>query len=257
MKISKTLLSTLLISSASILVAQSSQPASQPSTAPASQPSSAPASQPAEKAELEIIESPIAENCYGQRPADAVIDTVVIHHASAIYWFNDDFQEIVGEDGKSYAEQIQLTTQNLDQHKYDWLLVKPIFEAYKVSSHYAIARNGDIVRFVADEDRAYHAGTSTMPVPGDDRTGLNDFTIGIELMSSHPDLDDEVKTPEDAYTKEQYKALEDLMKYLCENHPIKYVVGHDEIAPGRKTDPGPLFQWDKIRNENFTAKHCE
>ncbi len=205
-------------------------------------------------AEPVIVESPISSNAYGKWEGQRRIDTVVIHYASAIYWFNEDFQEIVGEDGRAYANSISLTPQNLANHKYDWQLVKAVFEAYGVSSHYAIARDGTIVRFVPDNDRAWHAGRSKMPQDG--RTGVNNFSIGIELMASHPDDDPTVKTAEDAYTAAQYESLNKLMAMLCEKHGIEYVVGHDEIAPGRKTDPGPLFQWDRVRTEDHAPVVC-
>jgi len=204
---------------------------------------------------LEIVQSPISEDAYGQVEGEREIDTVVVHYASAIYWFDPSFQEIVGEEGKEYAKSIGLTPENIDEHKYDWRLVKEIFAAYGVSSHYAIARDGTIVQFVPDHDRAYHAGKSTMPTDG--RESVNGFSIGIELMASHPDDDPTVKTKEDAYTEAQYASLNDLIAHLCQEHGITAVVGHDEIAPERKTDPGPLFQWDRIRTEDYRAKACQ
>ncbi len=229
----------------------------QPATSPpaTSQPV---ASQPAAESEavvpLEIVESPIAESAYRAIDGEREIDTVVIHFASAIYWFADDFQEIVGEEGKSYANSVGLTPENLAAHKYDWQLVKAIFEAYNVSSHYAIARDGTVVRFVAENDRASHAGRSTMPDDG--RTGVNDFSIGIELMASHPNDDPTVRTADDAYTAAQYAALNRLIASICERHDIAHVVGHDEVAPERKTDPGPLFQWDRIRTDDYRPLAC-
>jgi hypothetical protein len=199
-----------------------------------------------------IVESPIAANCYTALEEQREIDTVVIHYASAIYWFNSGFQAIVSEEGKAYAETIGLTPQNINEHKYDWRLVKYIFESYKVSAHYIIARDGTIVRLVKDNDRAWHAGQSTMPNDGRER--VNNFSVGIELMSSHPAEDSTVVTHADAYTEEQYTSLVSLLKQLCKDHPIRYFVGHDEIAPGRKTDPGPLFQWDRIRNDDYTPR---
>ncbi len=215
--------------------------------------------QPAEtttpQEEIEIVESPIAENTYTSIDGKREIDTVVVHYASAINWFDPSFQEIVGEESREYAESIGLTPDNIDEHKYDWRLVKAIFEAYNVSAHYAIARDGTIVRFVEDNDRAWHAGRSEMPTDG--RTAVNDFSIGIELMSSHPDRDPTVVTPEDAYTEEQYESLNKIIAKICESYAITAVVGHDEIAPDRKTDPGPLFQWERVRNEDYTPTACE
>jgi hypothetical protein len=222
-----------------------------PSTKPAEQPS---ASVVAPAAALEIIESPIADNCYSKVEEKRAIDTVVVHYASAIYWFNADFQKLVGESGRAYAESIGLTRENLHQHKYDPMLVKAIFEAYKVSAHYIIDRDGRIIRLVADNNRAWHAGPSKMP--NDGREGVNSFSIGIELMSSHPSEDKSVVTHADAYTDAQYTALNKLIAQLCADHRIRFVVGHDEIAPGRKTDPGPLFQWERVRREDYAPLAC-
>ncbi|MBX3728490.1 MAG: N-acetylmuramoyl-L-alanine amidase [Candidatus Sumerlaeia bacterium] len=212
----------------------------------------APASAPV--APPEIVESRIAANCYNVHDGVRSIDTVVVHYASAIYWFDPSFQRILGDEGRAYAESIGLTRENLAQHKYDWQLVKPIFEAYKVSAHYIIARDGTIVRLVPDNDRAWHAGQSTMPTDG--RQGVNNFSIGIELMSSHPKDDPTVVTPQDAYTEAQYASLTRLIAMFCEKHPITAVVGHDEIAPGRKTDPGPLFQWGRVRTPDYRPLAC-
>lgn len=204
---------------------------------------------PAAKEPLKIVESPIAENAYTVIKEPRSIDTVVVHFASAIKWFDPAFQEIVSPEGKAYAAQVKLTKENLDEHKYDWELVKPIFEAYKVSSHYMIARDGTIVRLVAENNKAFHAGKSKMPTDG--REGVNEFSLGIEMMASHPEDDPKVKTAKDAYTEEQYVALKALIADIQTRHKITAVVGHDEIAPGRKNDPGPLFQWDRVRTKDF------
>jgi hypothetical protein len=209
---------------------------------------SAKAAAPA-SATLAIIESPIATNCYTANSGTRTIDTIVVHYASAIHWFNTSFQKLVGEEGKAHAESIGLTPENIHEHKYDWRLVKAIFEAYTVSAHYIIARDGTIVRLVNDNDTAWHAGVSKMPTDGRER--VNAFSIGIELMSSHPNEDKTVVTHEDAYTAAQYESLKKLIQHLVSKHPITAVVGHDEIAPGRKTDPGPLFQWEKVRTPDF------
>lgn len=204
---------------------------------------------------LPMIESPIKEGTFSRSEEPRAIDTIVVHYASALYWFDPGFQAIVSEEGKAYAESIGLTQENLAEHKYDWQLVKTIFEAYGVSAHYTIARDGTIARLVAENDRAWHAGKSTMPTDG--REGVNAFSIGIELMASHPDDDPTVVTFEDAYTEPQYAALNALIADICTRHNITAVVGHDEIAPGRKTDPGPLFQWERVRTADFKPLACQ
>ena len=108
-----------------------------------------------------------------------------------------------------------------------------IYKSYGVAAHYLISREGKIYRLVSDDNIAYHAGESKVP---DGRTGVNFFSIGIEL----------VNTKKDKCTGEQYAALESLVDYLRSTYKIKYVLGHSDIAPGRKDDPWGL-EWSKIR----------
>jgi hypothetical protein len=107
------------------------------------------------------------------------------------------------------------------------------YESYGVSAHYLIDRKGIIYRLVADKNIAYHAGVSKMP---DGRTGVNDFSIGIEIMNQK----------ETSYTDAQYSAVNRLIASLKGKYPIKNVVGHDDIAPDRKTDPWN-FDWKKLK----------
>lgn len=107
------------------------------------------------------------------------------------------------------------------------------YEGYGVSPHYLIDRQGTIYRLVDDANIAYHAGESQMP---DGRTGVNAFSIGVEILN----------TEQDHYTDKQYQSTKDLIVYLKERHPIKFVVGHNDIAPGRKTDPWN-FDWKKLK----------
>jgi len=103
----------------------------------------------------------------------------------------------------------------------------------KVSSHFLIRRNGLIQQFVSVLERAWHAGLSQFQ----GRDGCNDFSIGIELEGT-----DDVPF-EDA----QYASLQQLSAALIQQFPIEHIVGHAEIAPGRKTDPGPYFDWLRYR----------
>lgn len=107
------------------------------------------------------------------------------------------------------------------------------YEEYKVSPHYLIDRQGTIYRLVDDANIAYHAGESQMP---DGRTGVNAFSIGVEMLN----------TEQDQYTDKQYQSMKNLIVYLKERYPIKFVVGHNDIAPGRKTDPWN-FDWKKLK----------
>ena len=106
------------------------------------------------------------------------------------------------------------------------------YKQYGVSPHYLIDRNGNIYRLVADENIAYHAGASKVP---DGRTNVNNFSIGIEMIN----------TMEGKFTNDQYAALNRLIGDLKKQYKIKYVLGHKDIAPDRKTDPWNI-NWDKV-----------
>lgn len=104
------------------------------------------------------------------------------------------------------------------------------FKQYKVCSHYIIGRNGEIYLTVNEKNVAYHAGASTLP--GTKRTNLNGSSIGIEIIN----------TPNTPPTDAQYESLLHLIQSIQKRHPIKHIVRHSDIAPGRKTDPW-LFEW--------------
>ena len=108
-----------------------------------------------------------------------------------------------------------------------------IYESYGVGAHYLIDRTGKIYRLVEDKNIAYHAGVSKMP---DGRKDVNTFSIGIEIMNKE----------ETQYTAAQYAAVNELIASLKERYGIKYVVGHGDIAPTRKTDPWN-FDWKKLK----------
>ena len=102
----------------------------------------------------------------------------------------------------------------------------------RVSAHFLVRRDGELVQFASCLARAWHAGISAWH--GQER--CNDFSIGIELEGC-----DDV-----AYTAAQYRMLVRLLRALRHRYAIAEVVGHSDIAPGRKTDPGPAFDWDRI-----------
>ena len=104
--------------------------------------------------------------------------------------------------------------------------------ALRVSAHFLIRRDGEIIQFVPCNLRAWHAGVSSWQ----GRERCNDFSIGIELEGS------DFVPFEDI----QYAQLNLLLNALQTRYPIAYVLGHSEIAPGRKTDPGPFFMWNKL-----------
>ena len=102
-----------------------------------------------------------------------------------------------------------------------------------VSAHFYIKRNGKVVQFVSANDRAWHAGKSIF----EDREACNDFSIGIELQG----------TDKEMFKEKQYLALNDLLTELKATYSnLKNITGHEDIAPGRKTDPGPFFEWNKV-----------
>ncbi len=106
----------------------------------------------------------------------------------------------------------------------------------RVSAHLLVRRDGAIVQYVPFTQRAWHAGVSCF----EGRESCNDYSIGIELEG----------TDEQAYKDIQYRVLQQLIKVLCQNYPgIRQdrIVGHSDVATGRKTDPGPAFDWSKIR----------
>lgn len=103
----------------------------------------------------------------------------------------------------------------------------------RVSSHFLIRRDGTLVQFVPCAMRAWHAGASQW----EGRERCNDFSIGIELEGT--DL-----VP---YTSRQYRRLASLVRRLGKRWPVRDIAGHSDIAPGRKTDPGPAFDWARFR----------
>jgi AmpD protein len=132
-----------------------------------------------------------------------------------------------GEFGGDAIER--LFTNRLDRRAH------PSFAAIaelRVSAHFLIRRDGELVQFVRCTERAWHAGASSWR----GRERCNDFSIGVEIEGDDT-------TP---YARAQYAALARLGKALRRSYPIADVVGHSDIAPGRKTDPGPAFDWPRL-----------
>ena len=152
-----------------------------------------------------------------ERPAGSRIELVVIHAISLP----------PGEFGGDAIERLFTNTLPPDRHPY--------FEAIaglRVSAHFLIRRDGALVQFVSCLLRAWHAGVSCWN--GRDR--CNDFSIGIELEG----CDDR------PFESAQYERLGALLAGLRRRYPVTGVVGHSDIAPGRKTDPGPCFDWHRV-----------
>lgn len=108
-------------------------------------------------------------------------------------------------------------------------------EGIRVSSHFLISREGRITQFVSCNDRAWHAGLSSFL----GRDNCNDFSVGIELEG----------TDCTAFESEQYASLVKLLTALSHRYPITAVVAHSDVAPGRKTDPGYGFDWERLERE--------
>jgi N-acetyl-anhydromuramoyl-L-alanine amidase len=159
---------------------------------------------------MRILRSP---NC-DERPPGSEVTLVVIHSISLP----------PGEYGGDAVERLFTNRLEPTAHPY----FREIFEM-RVSSHYLIRRDGEPVQFVAPEMRAWHAGVSSWR----GRERCNDFSIGIELEG----------TEEDFFTDRQYAALEALIRSLQQKFAIRDIAAHSDIAPGRKTDPGPRFDW--------------
>lgn len=103
----------------------------------------------------------------------------------------------------------------------------------RVSSHFFITRDGKVFQFVSCNDRAWHAGVSSLM----GRDNCNDYSVGIELEGSESEQ----------FQKEQYAALLALLKALSRRYAIEAIVAHSDVAPGRKTDPGPYFDWQYLQ----------
>ena len=149
------------------------------------------------------------------------VDLIVIHSISLP----------TGEFGTGYV--VDLFLNRLDPKAH------PSFEelqGMRVSSHYFIDRQGEIIEFVPPEYAAWHAGESSF----EGRTNCNLFSIGIELEG-------DISI---SFTDQQYESLIELCHLLMERYPSirpERIVGHSDIAPHRKKDPGPLFSWERLR----------
>ena len=155
-------------------------------------------------------------NCDG-RPADALIELIVVHNISLP----------PGEFGGPGIGDLFLNRLQPEAHPY-YAGIAPL----RVSAHFLIRRDGELVQFVPCAQRAWHAGVSHWR----GRERCNDFSVGIELEGA-----DDI-----AFEDIQYERLRDVIEALRTRYPIADVTGHADIAPGRKTDPGPAFDWSKI-----------
>ncbi len=169
---------------------------------------------------VRFIASP---NC-DERPLGCAVSLLVIHNISL------PPDEFVG------SGVIELFTNRLNPDIWHYQTLHDI----KVSAHFFIRRNGEIIQFVPCGKRAWHAGVSRWQ----GKTCCNDFSIGVEIEGS-----DTVP-----FTDSQYVALVTLTIELSKAYPIVDITGHSDIAPERKTDPGPYFDWGRYREALLIAK---
>lgn len=156
-------------------------------------------------------------NC-DERPEGVAVELIVIHSISLP----------PGKFGSSYVADFFTNCLDCSAHPY-FAEIKNLH----VSAHFFIRRNGEVIQFVPCAKRAWHAGASDWR----GRECCNDFSIGIELEG----CDDQ---PFEAI---QYEKLAELVRALKSVYPIRDIAGHSDIAPGRKTDPGPCFDWERFR----------
>ena len=155
---------------------------------------------------------------WDERPEGAEIRLLVVHNISLP----------PGEFGGGAIARLFTNTLDFSEHPY-YETVRDL----KVSAHFLIRRDGELIQFVSCANRAWHAGASIWR----GRERCNDFSIGVELEG----VDDQ------PYAGTQYSSLSRLFLLLRTRYPIVDVVGHADIAPGRKTDPGPAFDWARFR----------
>ncbi len=159
-------------------------------------------------------------NC-GDRPEGEAISLLVIHNISLP----------PGQFGGPYIDDLFCNRLDCSAHPY--------FDALRelrVSAHLLIDRAGQVTQYVPFDKRAHHAGVSSFK----GREQCNDFSIGIELEG----------TDDDPFTAAQYDSLAQITRLLMAAYPgitAERIAGHSDIAPERKTDPGPCFDWEKYR----------
>ena len=155
---------------------------------------------------------------FGPRPKSTAIDLVVVHSISL-------------PPGRYGGDEVQaLFTNTLDWDAH------PYFEQIRgmeVSAHFYVRRTGVLWQFVSVDDRAWHAGTSRFR----GRDNCNDYAVGIELEGLEGER----------FTARQYTRLATLIRALAARYPITAITGHEQVAPGRKHDPGPGFDWHRLQ----------
>jgi len=155
---------------------------------------------------------------HGPRPAGGEVSLIVVHSISLP----------PGEFGGDQVQALFTNQLDCDAHPYFQQL-----RALHVSAHFYIRRDGALWQFVGCDDRAWHAGASRHR----GRENCNDYSVGIELEGLEGGR----------FEAAQYETLGALCAALAQRYPIAHVAGHEHIAPGRKRDPGPGFDWDRLQ----------
>ena len=169
--------------------------------------------------DVEIIQS----SNFNERPEDCSDARLIVVHGISLP---------PGQYGGGYVQQ--LFTNQLDPGEHEYF---DKIKGLQVSAHCFITREGKVIQFVSFKNRAWHAGISSWQ--GTDN--CNDFSIGIEMEG----------TDDEAYEDKQYQQLAKLVISLRKQYPAileQSLCGHSDISPGRKTDPGPFFDWNKLSN---------
>ena len=155
---------------------------------------------------------------FGPRPKGTAIDLVVVHSISLP----------PGRYGGDEVQALFTNTLDWDAHPYFDQI-----RGMEVSAHFYVRRTGALWQFVSDDDRAWHAGRSSFR----GRDNCNDYSVGIELEGLEGGR----------FTARQYVRLTALIRALAMRYPSAAITGHEHVAPGRKQDPGPGFDWPRLR----------
>lgn len=161
----------------------------------------------------------LASPNFGPRPGGAPIDLIVLHSISLP----------PGQFGTGNVQRLFTNQLDWEEHAYFQGI-----RGLQVSAHFFIARTGQLWQFVSCNDRAWHAGESSYR----GKSNCNDDSIGIELEGLEGD----------AFDPPQYETLAGLCAAILQQYPIAHIAGHEHIAPGRKQDPGPGFDWPLLQH---------
>lgn len=172
---------------------------------------------------LDAARRAASDNC-DARPPGTLVDSVIVHYIS-----------LPPEHFRGDAVE-RFFTNRLDFGGHPWF---GRLRDVHVSAHFLLRRRGELLQFVSCNERAWHAGASRLLT----RERCNDFSIGIELEGSS----------ERPFTRTQYRRLNSLLAALSRQYPLRFIAGHSDVAPGRKEDPGPYFDWHELRPALMSA----